>query len=70
MLLAESFIGLGCDVVTIDSPATNAKIVAQSLDPNFENEVDEVKDNVKKVWKFEPRHVNLMFLFEDAFETL
>ena len=48
-LSAESFIGLGCDVVTTSSLATDAEIIAQILDPNFENvDDDEVEENVNE----------------------
>nr|XP_047138502.1 tigger transposable element-derived protein 4-like isoform X2 [Hydra vulgaris] len=45
-LSVESYIGLDCDVVTTGSLATDAKIIAQILDPNFENDDNEVKDSV------------------------
>ncbi|XP_065674039.1 tigger transposable element-derived protein 4-like [Hydra vulgaris] len=36
-LSAESYIGLDCDVVTTGSLATDAEIIAQILDPNFDH---------------------------------
>ena len=69
-LSAESFIGLDCDVVTTCSPATDAEIVAQILEPDFENDDDEVEDNVNESIDVEapPRPSDVQL--EDAFETL
>nr|XP_047135830.1 uncharacterized protein LOC124813133 isoform X2 [Hydra vulgaris] len=47
-LSAESYIGSDCDVVTTGSLATDAEIIAQILDPNFENDDNEVGDSVNE----------------------
>ena len=66
----KNFIGLDCDVVTTCSPATGAEIVAQILKPDFENDDDEVEDNVNESMDVEapPRPYDVQL--EDAFETM
>ena len=69
-LSAESFIGLGCDVVTTCSLAIDAEIVALILDSNFENDDEEVVDNVNEGLDAEdpPRPSDV--LLENPFETM
>ncbi|XP_065647138.1 tigger transposable element-derived protein 4-like [Hydra vulgaris] len=69
-LSAESYIGLDCDVVTTGSLATDAEIIAQILDPNFENDDNEVEDSVDEAIDVEapPRPSDIQL--EIAFETI
>ncbi|XP_065677483.1 uncharacterized protein LOC136092840 [Hydra vulgaris] len=69
-LSAESYIGLDCDVVTTDSLATDAEIIAQILDPNFKNDDNEVEDSVVEAIDVEapPRPSDIQL--EIAFETI
>ncbi|XP_065662532.1 tigger transposable element-derived protein 4-like [Hydra vulgaris] len=69
-LLAESYIGLDCNVVTTGSLATDAEIIAQILDPNFENDDNEVEDSVDEAIDVEapPRPSDIQL--EIAFETI
>ncbi|XP_065642738.1 tigger transposable element-derived protein 4-like [Hydra vulgaris] len=69
-LSAESYIGLDCDVVTTGSLATDAEIIAQILDPNFENDDNEVEDSVDEAIdvKAPPRPSDIQL--EIAFETI
>ncbi|XP_065684412.1 tigger transposable element-derived protein 4-like [Hydra vulgaris] len=69
-LSAESYIGLDCDVVTTGSLATDAEIIAQILDPNFENDDNEGEDSVDEAIDVEapPRPSDIQL--EIAFETI
>ncbi|XP_065674129.1 tigger transposable element-derived protein 4-like [Hydra vulgaris] len=69
-LSADSYIGLDCDVVTTGSLATDAEIIAQILDPNFENDDNEVEDSVDEAVDVEapPRPSDIQL--EIAFETI
>ncbi|XP_065651268.1 tigger transposable element-derived protein 4-like [Hydra vulgaris] len=69
-LSAKSYIGLDCDVVTTGSLATDAEIIAQILDPNFENDDNEVEDSVDEAIDVEapPRPSDTQL--EIAFETI
>ena len=61
-ILAESFIGLDCDVITTCLLATDAEIVAQILDPSFKNnDDDEVEDIVNEGLDVEDPPPHLMF---------
>ncbi|XP_065681432.1 tigger transposable element-derived protein 2-like [Hydra vulgaris] len=59
-----------CDVVTTGSLATNAEIIAQILDPNFENNDNEVEDSIDEATDVEapPRPSDIQL--EIAFETI
>ncbi|XP_047141465.1 uncharacterized protein LOC100197326 [Hydra vulgaris] len=61
---------LNCDVVTTGSLANDAEIIAQILDPNFENDDNEVENSVDKAIDVEapPRPSNIQL--EIAFETI
>ena len=59
-LSAESLTGLGCGLVTTYSVATDAEIIAQILDPNFENDGEEVEDNFSEGIHVEACHTHLM----------
>ncbi|XP_012555218.2 tigger transposable element-derived protein 6-like [Hydra vulgaris] len=65
---AESYIGLDCNVVTTGSLATDAEIITQILDPNFENfEVEDSDDEAIDV-EAPPRPSDIQL--EIAFETI
>ncbi|XP_047125547.1 tigger transposable element-derived protein 4-like [Hydra vulgaris] len=69
-LSAESYIDLDCDVVTTGSLATDAEIIAQILDSNFENDDNEVEDSVDEAIDVEapPRPSDIQL--EIAFKTI
>ncbi|XP_065650656.1 tigger transposable element-derived protein 4-like [Hydra vulgaris] len=69
-LSAESYISLDCDVVTTGSLATDAEIIAQILDPNFENDDNEVEDSVDEAIDFEASSRPSDIQLEIAFETI
>ncbi|XP_065671797.1 tigger transposable element-derived protein 4-like [Hydra vulgaris] len=69
-LSAESYIGLDCDVVTTGSLATDAEIIAQILDSNFENDDNEVEDSVDEAIDVEAQPRPSDIQLEIAFETI